>query len=163
MTVPSTVEIRTTVNGYDYTGNVAPRLSAAEFVRDVLGLTGTKTSCEMEVCGVCSILVDGLPVSGCAALVADLDNKTVTTVEGLADQDGLSILQQAFIDKFAAQCGFCTSGFLIMATALLETNPSPTRGEVIHYLEGNICRCTGYLPIVGAVLLAAERTSNAGA
>ncbi len=157
MTTEATIEIRTTVNNVDYTGTVPPRLTVAEYVRDELGLTGTKTSCEMEVCGVCSVLVDGLPVSACTALAADLDGSRVTTVEGLADRDTLSPLQEAFIEKFAAQCGFCTPGFLIMATALLETKPDPTRREVIDYLEGNICRCTGYRPIIDAVLLAAER------
>ncbi len=161
MTAETAIEIRTTVNGVPYTGTVLPRLTVAEYVRDELGLTGTKTSCEMEVCGVCSVLVDGLPVSGCTALAADLDGREVTTVEGLADGDTLSPLQDAFIEKFAAQCGFCTPGFLVMATALLESNPDPTRAEVIDYMDGNICRCTGYRPIIDAVLLAAERMRGA--
>ncbi len=154
------VEINTVVNGYAYSGSVQSRWTAAEFIRDELGLTGTKTSCEMEVCGVCSILVDGVPVSACTALASDLDNKSVVTVEGLADGDELSALQQAFLDRFAAQCGFCTSGFLVMATALLESNPHPTSEEITHYLEGNICRCTGYRPIIEAVQLAAERADG---
>ncbi len=162
MTAETAIEIRTTVNGVPQISTVPPRLTVAEYVRDELGLTGTKTSCEMEVCGVCSVLVDGLPVSGCAALAADLDGRDVITVEGLADGDTLSPLQQAFIEKFAAQCGFCTPGFLVMATALLETNPDPTRAEILDYLDGNICRCTGYRPIIDAILLAAERMGGAG-
>ena len=156
-----TVEIRVIVNGIAHTAAVLPRLTAAEFLRDQLGLTGTKTSCEMQVCGVCSILVDGVPVSGCAALAADLDQTSVTTVEGLADGEELSPLQEAFIESSAAQCGFCTPGFLVMATALLAENPSPTREEIAEYLEGNICRCTGYRPIIDAIALAAGAQSSA--
>ena len=150
-----TVEIRVTVNGSQHTSVVPARLTVAEYVRDVLGLTGTKTSCEMQVCGVCSVLVDDVPVSGCAALAADLNGRQLTTVEGLANGTELSVLQQAFVDNFAAQCGFCTPGFLIMATALLAENPSPTRDEITEYLDGNICRCTGYRPIVEAIEAAA--------
>lgn len=160
MSGETAIEIRPVVNGTTHTSVVAPRLTVAEYLRDQLGMTGTKTSCEMEVCGVCSVLVDGLPVSGCAALAVDLDRRAVTTVEGLAAGDTLSHLQQAFVEKFAAQCGFCTPGFLVMGTALLAANPKPTRDEVIEYLEGNICRCTGYRPIVEAVLLAAERAGT---
>ena len=157
MSAETSIEIRAVVNGMPHEDTVGVRLTAAEYIRDVLGLTGTKTSCEMEVCGVCSVLVDGLPVSACTALAADLDGKAVTTVEGLAADGTLSHLQQAFIEKFAAQCGFCTPGFLVMATALLAANPDPTRAEIAEYLDGNICRCTGYRPIVEAVELAATR------
>lgn len=162
MTTETAIEVRTTVNGVAHASTVPPRLTVAEYLRDELGLTGTKTSCEMEVCGVCSVLVDGLPVSGCTALAADLDGREITTVEGLAAGDTLSPLQQAFIEKSAAQCGFCTPGFLVMATALLEINPDPTSDEVVDYLDGNICRCTGYRPIIDAVLMAADRMRSAG-
>ncbi len=157
MTADVMIEIRASVNGMPNTSTVASRLTVAEYLRDTLGLTGTKVSCEMEVCGVCSVLVDGRPVSACTALAADLDGTEVTTVEGLATEDGLSQLQQAFIETFATQCGFCTPGFLVMATALLEENPDPSPEQVADYLEGNICRCTGYRPIIEAVLLASER------
>ena len=157
MTAETTIEIRPLVNGTVHTSTVLARLTVAEYLRDDLGLTGTKTSCEMEVCGVCSVLVDGRPVSACTALAVDLDGAEVTTVEGLASGSDVSHLQQAFIEKFATQCGFCTPGFLVMATALLEANPHPSRDEVVEYLDGNICRCTGYRPIIEAVLLAAER------
>ena len=161
MTAETLVEIQPIVNGVAHTSTVAARLTVAEYLRDDLGLTGTKTSCEMEVCGVCSVLVDGRPVSACTALAADLDAVSVITVEGLAVGAELSALQEAFIETFAAQCGFCTPGFLVMATALLEANPDPTAAEVAEYLDGNICRCTGYRPIVEAVLLAAERMRGA--
>ena len=161
MTAETAIDIRLTVNGVERSSVVAPRLTVAEYVRDERGLTGTKTSCEMEVCGVCSVIVDGLPVSGCTALAADLDGRAVTTVEGLADGEKLSILQEAFIERFATQCGFCTPGFLIMATSLLASNPDPSREEIAEYLDGNICRCTGYRPIIEAVQLAAERIRGA--
>lgn len=160
MTAETYVAITTTVNGIHHSSRVAPRLTVAEYLRDHLGLTGTKTSCEMEVCGVCSVIIDGLPVSGCTALAADLDGAIVTTVEGLATGETLSPLQQAFIEKSATQCGFCTPGFLVMATALLESNPQPTTEEIVEYLEGNLCRCTGYRPIVEAISLAAGRMSG---
>lgn len=160
MKTETVVEIKTVVNGVPHTGKVDVRLTIAEYVRDELGLKGTKTSCEMEVCGVCSVLVDGQPVSACTALAADLDGRELATIEGLAVGDVLSPLQQAFVETFATQCGFCTPGFLMMGTALLASNPNPTESEVVEYMDGNICRCTGYRPIVDAVLLAAERMKD---
>lgn len=155
MSAPESVTVTVTVNGVRHTDPVRVRQTVAEYLRDVLGLTGTKTSCEMQVCGVCSVLVNGLPVSGCAALAADLDGAEVVTVEGLANAEDLSTVQQAFIENFATQCGFCTPGFLVMATALLAEHPNPTREEITDYLEGNICRCTGYRPIIEAIERAA--------
>lgn len=149
------VVVETTVNGTRTSRQVPARLTLLEFLRDRLGLTGTKGSCALQVCGVCTVLVDGRPVSSCTALAADVDGAAVTTVEGLAGESGLHPLQQAFVDHFASQCGFCTPGFLMMAVYLLETNPSPTREEIVEYLDGNICRCTGYEPIVRAVQQAA--------
>jgi aerobic-type carbon monoxide dehydrogenase small subunit (CoxS/CutS family) len=134
---------------------IEPRETLADVLRDRLGLTGLKVSCDAQVCGACTVLVDGLPVSGCTFLAIDADGKRVRTVEGLADDGHLSPLQQAFIDAAAFQCGFCTPGMLMAATALLEDQPDPSRAEVIHGLEGNLCRCTGYEPIVEAVLAAA--------
>lgn len=136
---------------------VANRQTLARFLRDDAGLTGTKISCDLQVCGVCTVLVDGAPVSSCTYLAADVDGAEVTTVEGLAKDGVLHPLQQAFVDHFALQCGFCTPGFLMMAKALLDSNPEPTRDEVARYLEGNICRCTGYEPILDAVVDAAQR------
>lgn len=153
-----TVEI--VVNGQRRTLVVEPRETLADIIRDRLELTGTKVSCDAQVCGSCTVLLDGLPVSSCTTLAADADGRSVLTVEGLASANGgaLTALQQAFLDRSAFQCGFCTPGFLLAATALLHEEPAPTRARVIEALEGNICRCTGYEPIVEAVLLAAKRT-----
>jgi carbon-monoxide dehydrogenase small subunit len=151
-----TMELGLSVNGRRHVLRVEPRETIAEVLRDRLGLTGTKVSCDIQVCGACTVLVDGLAVSGCTYLAVDADDREVTTVEGLAVDGHLSPLQQAFIDAAAFQCGFCTPGMLVAATALLADNPAPTRDEVIAGLDGNICRCTGYAPIVDAVLRAAE-------
>ncbi|QRP48657.1 (2Fe-2S)-binding protein [Amycolatopsis sp. FDAARGOS 1241] len=149
---PRARELKAVVNGSAVVRRVDNRTTLAELLREELGLTGTKVSCELQVCGVCTVLVDGTPVSSCTYLAADADGKHVQTVEGLAGPDGLHPLQTAFVENFALQCGFCTPGFLLMAKALLDTNPNPTEEEVVHHLEGNICRCTGYRPIVDAVL-----------
>ncbi len=154
--------ITTAVNDVEVSRTVPNRQTLVQFLRDDLGLTGTKVSCELQVCGVCSVLVDDRPVSACTYLAADLDGRRVRTVEGLAATDRLSVLQQSFADHFALQCGFCTPGFLMMAVALLEQNPDPTAHDVVEHLEGNICRCTGYEPIVHAVLDAAQRLREAG-
>lgn len=150
-------DIDVDVNGIHFSRRVANRTTLAAFLRDELGLTGTKLSCEMQVCGVCTVLVDGKPVSACTYLAADVDGCEVLTIEGLGSPEALHPIQQAFIDRFALQCGFCTPGFIMMAKSLLDEHPSPSRDDVIHHLEGNICRCTGYRPIVDAVLDAADR------
>lgn len=158
----STSEIATTVNGAAYRGSVANRTTLAAYLRDELGLKGTKVSCELQVCGVCSVLVDGQPVSSCTYLAADIDGRTVETVEGLATGERMHELQRAFVRNFALQCGFCTPGFLMMSKALLERNPDPTEDEIREYLDGNICRCTGYQPIIAAVLEAAAELRGVG-
>jgi carbon-monoxide dehydrogenase small subunit len=128
----------------------------AEVLRNRLNLNGTKISCEVQVCGACTVLVDGLPVSACTYLAYEARGKNVTTIEGLEKPDGtLHPVQQAFIDEFAFQCGFCTPGMIMAAKALLDENPKPTEDEIIHYMDGNICRCTGYVPIVKAIRRAA--------
>jgi aerobic carbon-monoxide dehydrogenase small subunit len=128
----------------------------AEVLRDRLNLTGTKLSCEVQVCGACTVLVDGLPVSACTMLAYEARGKNVVSIEGLAKPDGaLHPIQQAFIDEFAFQCGFCTPGMILAAKALLDENPKPSRDEIIHYMDGNICRCTGYVSIVRAIQKAA--------
>ncbi|HEY7174184.1 MAG TPA: (2Fe-2S)-binding protein [Micromonosporaceae bacterium] len=152
-----TVSIHANVNGLEVDRTVPARTMLSQLLRDDLGLTGTKVSCEMQVCGACTVLVDGRPVSACTFLAADVDGAAVSTVEGLAGPDELHPLQEAFVDNFALQCGFCTAGFLMMASALLERNPDPTADEVKEWLDGNLCRCTGYEPIVLAVLDAARR------
>jgi aerobic-type carbon monoxide dehydrogenase small subunit (CoxS/CutS family) len=156
-TADARVTVHADVNGVAVSEAVETRLTLAQFLRERLGLTGTKLSCEMQVCGVCSVLVDGEPVSACTYLAADVDGRRVETVEGLARAGTLDPLQQSFVENFALQCGFCTPGFLMMATALLRRNPDPTEEDVKEYLDGNICRCTGYASIVEAVLDAARR------
>jgi carbon-monoxide dehydrogenase small subunit len=149
------IDVELTINGVRRDLRIEPRESLADVLRGRLSLTGTKVSCDAQVCGACTVLVDGLAVSACTFLAVDADGRSVRTVEGLARDGRLSALQQAFIDRAAFQCGFCTPGMLMAATALLEDNASPTREEVVHGLEGNLCRCTGYAPIVDAVLQAA--------
>ena len=151
------ISVETTINERLVTHQVAPRMVLAEFLRDQLGLTGTKVSCELQVCGSCTVLVDGNPISSCTYLAADIDGRKVTTIEGVAGPEGLHPVQQAFVDNNALQCGFCTPGFVMSTLALLAEEPDPSRNYVAHHLEGNICRCTGYQPIIQAVLDAAER------
>jgi carbon-monoxide dehydrogenase small subunit len=132
----------------------------AEVLRHRLHLTGTKVSCEVQVCGACTVLVDGLPVSACTHLAYEVRDRSVVTIEGLARPDGtLHPIQQAFLDEFAFQCGFCTPGMILAAKALLDQTPEPTDAEIIHYMDGNICRCTGYVPIVRAIQRAASHLS----
>ncbi len=155
-----TLEIAFVVNGREQALRVEPRELLADVLRLRLGLTVLKVSCDVQVCGACTVLVDGLAVSACTYLAADADGRAVTTVEGLALDGRLTRLQQAFIDRAAFQCGFCTPGMIMAATALLAENPRPTREDVVAGLEGNLCRCTGYVPIVDAVLDAAEPTER---
>lgn len=126
-------------------------------MRDSLGLMGTKRGCAQGACGSCTVLLDGEPVVSCLVPAITVDGSSVQTVEGLADGNDLNDLQQAFLDGFATQCGFCTPGMLMSAQALLTRNPDPTRDDVIEAISGNVCRCTGYEPIVRAILDAAER------
>ncbi len=152
-----TNRVRVSVNGRAVDVDVPPRMLLGQFLREELHLTGTKLSCGMQVCGVCTVLVDGQPVSSCSYLAVDIDGREVETIEGVAVDGRLHPVQQAFIDTFGLQCGFCTPGFIMSAKALLEENPNPTRGEIEEYLDGNLCRCTGYETIVEAVELAARR------
>lgn len=153
------LDVEVVVNGRLHALRLEPRQTLADVLRTQLALTGTKVSCDSQVCGTCTVLVDDLTVSGCTYLAVDAGGRKVRTVEGLADPSTgeLTALQQSFLDHGAFQCGYCTPGFLMTATALLEENPKPTREEVIEALEGNICRCTGYDQIVDAVLAAVGR------
>ena len=156
MTTTTTTRITGTINGREHTLEVDNAMLLLDLLRD-LGLTGAKPSCEMEVCGACTVQLDGLPVSACTTLAIELDGRVAETVEGLGvSEESLHPVQQAFIEHSAFQCGFCTPGMVMTAKALLEQNPAPSRDEVVHWLEGSICRCTGYEPIVDAVLAAAE-------
>jgi aerobic-type carbon monoxide dehydrogenase small subunit (CoxS/CutS family) len=152
----SELHVSAVVNGETVVRSVEPRITLAEFLRDRLGLTGTKLSCELQVCGACTVLVDGLPVSACTFLTADVDGCHVTTIEGIGSERSLHPIQQAFVDKFAMQCGFCTPGFVLMTKALLDEHPNPDAEQVVDYMEGNICRCTGYRSILEAELHAAD-------
>jgi aerobic carbon-monoxide dehydrogenase small subunit len=149
------------VNGLSYDAIVTPNMTLADVLRDQLGLTGTKEGCRVGECGTCTVLVDGKPMLSCSTLAIAVRDKDILTIEGLAATAGgvpgaLHPLQQAFIDNGAIQCGFCTPGMLLMAKALLDENPRPTREEVQEGLGGNLCRCTGYVKIADAVLAAAD-------
>jgi aerobic carbon-monoxide dehydrogenase small subunit len=148
---------RLVVNGRTHDVDVAPHALLLDVLRDELDLKGTKRSCDSQVCGACTVLVDGLAVSACTYLAVEADQRDVLTVEGLADGETLHPLQRAFLDAGAVQCGFCTAGMLLTARALLQENPAPTREDVVHYLRGSLCRCTGYRKIVEAVLAAGRR------
>src|SRR5919106_669629 len=145
------------LNGRAIELDCQPADTLAEVLRNQLHLNGTKVSCEVQVCGACTVLVDDLPVSACTYLAYEAQGKSVTTIEGLEKPDGtLHPIQQAFIDDFAFQCGFCTPGMIMSAKALLDENPTPSREEIIHHMDGNICRCTSYVPIVAAIERAAQ-------
>jgi len=149
-------EIRMRLNGTDRKLEVEDQVLLLDLVRG-LGLVGSKLSCDTQVCGACTMLLDGRPVSSCTTLAIEADGRTVGTIEGLADGVTLHPIQTAFIEKFAFQCGYCTPGMIMAAKALLDERPDPDAAAVRHWMEGNICRCTGYETIVEAVLDAAER------
>ena len=144
-----------TLNGRPVETAAPPHFTVLDLLRDGLGLKGTKDGCGEGVCGSCTVLLDGEPIRACLTLAARLRGRTLTTVEGLETDDGLDPLQEAFGQLGAAQCGYCTPGMLLAAKALLATNAAPTGDEVRHALSGNLCRCTGYVKIVEAVLAAA--------
>jgi carbon-monoxide dehydrogenase small subunit len=150
------VEATLSVIGVSYPVELEPGTSLLAAVRDVVGLTGAKEGCDDSECGACMMLLDGKPVNSCSYLALQAEGSDVTTVEGLATGDELSPLQTAFLEHGGVQCGFCTPGMLISATALLEDNPEPSADEVRIALSGNLCRCTGYDGIVKAVLAVAE-------
>jgi carbon-monoxide dehydrogenase small subunit len=151
-----TIDLAFEVNGTPRSLRVEPRETLAEVLRERLALTGTKVSCDAQVCGACTVLVDGLAVSACTYLAFDAEGREVRTVEGLATDGQLDPVQQAFIDHAGFQCGFCTPGMLMAATSLLEDDPTPSREAVVHGMEGNLCRCTGYAHIIDAILAAAD-------
>lgn len=151
------------INGRFYEVIVTSNMTLSELLRDHLDLTGTKHACEVGQCGSCTVLVDGKPTLSCSTLAIAVREKEVLTIEGLSRGTRLHPLQQAFIDHGAIQCGFCTPGMILMAKALLDENSSPTRQEVREGLGGNLCRCTGYVKIVDAVMAAAETMRKGGA
>lgn len=150
-------KVRLTVNGQSAEGEVEGRTLLVDFLREGLGLTGTHVGCDTSQCGACTVHVDGRPVKACTMLALEADGREVTTIEGMAAPDGtLTPLQAAFREHHGLQCGFCTPGMVMSASVLLKENPRPTESEVRHWLEGNLCRCTGYHNIVKAVMAAAE-------
>ncbi len=151
MPTRSSCSLAFAVNGRAVALEVPAHALLLDVLRDRLGLKGAKRSCDVQVCGACTVLVDGAPVSACTYLAAEVDGREVLTIEGLADGDALHPLQEAFIEHGAVQCGFCTSGMLLSAKALLDQDPAPTRERIAEYLRGNLCRCTGYRKIVDAI------------
>jgi len=144
------------VNGTKIAADVEPRVLLVHFLREQAGLTGTHIGCDTSQCGACTVRLDGATVKSCTVLAVQADGHAVTTIEGLADPARLTPLQQAFHERHALQCGFCTPGMIFAAQALLDYVPNPTEAQVRHALHGNLCRCTGYQNIVDAVLLASR-------
>ncbi|RKU07695.1 ferredoxin [Candidatus Poribacteria bacterium] len=157
--MPRKVHVQTTINGETVEYLCEPRQSLLEVLRDVLHLTGAKEGCNNGNCGACSVILDGRLVNSCLVLGAELEGKSLETIEGLADPDQLDPIQDAFLENAALQCGICTPGFIMAAKALLDNNPNPTEYEIRYWLAGNLCRCTGYDKIVRAVQDAAQTTS----
>ncbi|MDX6443022.1 MAG: aerobic carbon-monoxide dehydrogenase small subunit [Blastocatellia bacterium] len=146
------------VNGVDHQDEVEPRLLLVHYLRDLLGLTGTHVGCETSICGACTIIADGQAVKSCTMFAVQADGTNITTIEGLASNGNLHPVQEGFWEKHGLQCGYCTPGMIIAATQLIDRNPNPSREEIRHGLEGNLCRCTGYQHIVEAVEYAAKKT-----
>jgi len=149
-----------TLNGRETEVLVKPLTTLQTLLRDQLGYTATKTGCKQGGCGSCTVLVDGEPMLSCLLPVADVAGQAVTTLEGITPVNGLHPLQEAFFENFAIQCGYCSPGMIMVSKALLDRNPQPSRAEIIGALTGNLCRCTGYEPIIKAVEAAAQRLNG---
>jgi len=147
----ATLPVALTVNGQTHAMEIEPRALLIDVLRNQLGLTGTKRSCDVQVCGACTVLLDGQPTSACSTLAVEADGRAVQTIEGVAQDGALDRIQQAFVDHGALQCGFCTPGFVMAVQALLAEHEKPDEATIRHYLHGNICRCTGYVKIIEAV------------
>ncbi len=150
------IPIQVTVNGQGRQSEVEPRTLLVHYLREELGLTGTKVGCDTSQCGACVVRMNGSTVKSCTCLAVQADGADITTIEGLAEQGNLHAVQEAFWDKHGLQCGFCTAGMIMTVVEMLERNPNPTAEQVRDGLEGNLCRCTGYHNIVQAALAAAE-------
>ncbi|NNN17181.1 MAG: (2Fe-2S)-binding protein [Thermoplasmata archaeon] len=148
--------LKITVNGLPIDTPCPPERILLDLLREDLELTGTKRGCDLGTCGCCTVLVDGRPTLSCLTLARLVERRTITTIEGLTPAQGLSTLQRAFVEHGATQCGFCTPGFLVTASALLEERPNPSRSEIIDAISGNLCRCTGYTKIIEAIEAAAR-------
>jgi aerobic-type carbon monoxide dehydrogenase small subunit (CoxS/CutS family) len=148
------VTVRLTVNGHERAVSLEPRVTLADFLREECRLTGTHLGCEHGVCGACTVIVDGRPARSCLMLAVEADGATITTVEGIAPDDGLHPVQQAMMEEHGLQCGFCTPGFVVLLYDLLQKKPDATEADVRDQLGGNICRCTGYQNILNAAMKA---------
>jgi aerobic carbon-monoxide dehydrogenase small subunit len=157
------LHVTTSINGEPVEFLCEPENNLLVALRDIVGLTGSKEGCTTGDCGACSVLMDGRLVPSCLVLAAEVEGRTVTTIEGLANGEALHPLQQKFLEHAALQCGICTPGFIVAAKALLDANPNPTESETRYWLAGNLCRCTGYDKIVRAVLDAAAEMREATA
>lgn len=155
------IEIPTVVNGREIIALVKPNQTLLEWLRDDLRLRGSREGCGVGVCGSCTVLVDGRPVSSCLMLATNAEGKDIRTIEGVANGDELDPVQQAFLDQQAFQCGYCTGGMIMATKALLRSNPTPTEAEVRDYLSGNICRCGTYQEVMAAIKSLAERNLQA--
>jgi carbon-monoxide dehydrogenase small subunit len=158
--VSKKLHITCTINGQAAEFLAEPRLSLLEVLRDELKLTGAKEGCNNGNCGACNVLMDGRLVNSCLVMAPEVEGRSVTTIEGIANKDGLHPIQQCFLEGAALQCGICTPGFIVAAKALLNKNPHPTEQEARHFLAGNLCRCTGYDKIIRAVLEAAKAPTS---
>ena len=154
------MEITVTLNGEQRTADVEPRLLLVHLIREVLGLTGTHIGCDTTHCGACTVLLDGTPIKSCTMFAVQANGRQVTTVEGLPTNGQLHPLQEAFKEEHGLQCGYCTPGMMLTASALLEQNPNPSEDEIRWAISGNLCRCTGYMNIVKAVQSAARRMQS---
>ena len=155
-------EITFTLSGRPLTVTVPVTMSTVTMLREVLEMTGTKLGCGEGECGACTILVDGVSVNSCLMFAVDCDGREVTTIEGIQTEEGLSVLQQAFVEHGAVQCGFCTPGMIVQGTYLLSKKPDMTEEEIARGLEGNICRCTGYRKVIDAIASALHKTKGGG-
>jgi carbon-monoxide dehydrogenase small subunit len=154
------VNVTVTINGTERSADVEPRLLLTDFIRGTLGLTGTHMGCDTTSCGVCTVLLDGVPVKSCTMFAVQADGRSITTVEGLRRNGQLSPIQHAFHQEHGLQCGFCTPAMMLVGTALLEENPNPSDDEIRWAISGNLCRCTGYMNIVKSIQAAAAMKSE---
>lgn len=156
----NTMRLEATINGRVVSADIDPRLTLLDVLRDNFGLTGTKRGCEVGECGACTVLLDGVAVNACLVPAPQAEGRQITTVEGLAEGQTLTPLQEAFLDHEAVHCGYCTPGMLMSAKALLEHTPSPSEEEIRVAISGNICRCSGYMQIVEAIDAAAKQAAR---
>ncbi len=151
------MQISMTINGKEYSHDIEPRISLAQYLRENLNLTGTHIGCDTSGCGACTVTVDGAAAKACTLLAVQVDGAKITTIEGMANGNEMHPIQEAFKDNHGLQCGFCTPGMVMTAADILKNNPNPTEEEIRHGLEGNFCRCTGYHNIVKSIQHAAEK------